>query len=33
LTNLMLFHLGGNPISPKICPIQPESTCDWAHWN
>jgi hypothetical protein len=29
LTNLMLFHIGGNPISPKICPIEPESICDW----
>jgi internalin A len=29
LTNLTLLYLSGNPITPKTCPLKPESICKW----
>ncbi|WP_333168744.1 leucine-rich repeat domain-containing protein [Microcoleus sp. AT3-A2] len=29
LTNLKKLHLNGNPIAPEICPLKPESICQW----
>jgi internalin A len=33
LTNLTELWLGGNPIAPKICPLKPESICQWEPRN
>ncbi|MGB3267018.1 MAG: leucine-rich repeat domain-containing protein [Microcoleus sp.] len=29
LTKLTKLGLGGNPISPKTCPLKPEYICNW----
>ena len=33
LTNLTSLYLSGNPISPKTCPLKPESFCNWEPSN
>lgn len=29
LTGMKELYLSGNPIAPKICPLKPESICNW----
>jgi len=29
LANLEWLSLGGNPITPKTCPLKPEYICQW----
>jgi len=33
MTKLIFLTLSGNPITPKICPLKPESICQWEPRN